>query len=120
MLKKLPKSNRIAQIQELVKHELGQILLREVEMPEQAVVTLTRVVASGNLQIAKVYISVVPDQKAPEVLKILEQNVFEIQQILNERLKMRPVPKIEWVVDSTGTEAQKIEELLEQIKKEVQ
>ncbi len=88
-------------------------------MPDDAVVTLTRVVASGNLQQAKVYISVVPDQKAQEALKSLEQNIYDIQQTLNERLKMRPVPKIIWVLETANAEAQKIEELLDQIKKEV-
>ncbi len=110
--------NRSAQVQELIKQELSQIILREVEIPEGAVVTLTRTVASGNLQEAKVFISVVPDARAPEVMKILEQNVYRIQQILNERLKMRPVPRIRWIAETAGAEAQHIEELLGQLKKE--
>lgn len=85
-------------------------------MPDQAVVTLTRVVASGNLQQAKVYISVVPDEKAQEVLKTLGRNIFSIQQILNKKLKMRPVPKILWLPEKATVEAQRIEELLAQIK----
>ena len=108
--------DRITKVNELMKRELGQIILREVEMPENAVVTLTRVAASGNLQQAKVYISVVPDEKAQEALKALGQNVFPIQQILNKKLKMRPVPKILWVLERATVEAQRIEELLDQIK----
>jgi len=108
--------DRIAKVNELIKRELGQIILREVEMPEKAVVTLTRVTASGNLQQAKVYISVVPDEKAREVLNILGQNIFAIQQILNRKLKMRPVPKVLWVLERATAEAQRIEELLDQIK----
>ena len=111
-------NDRVIKINELMKRELGQIILREVEMPEKAVVTLTRVVASGNLQQAKVYISVVPDEKAREALKILGQNVFVIQQILNRKLKMRPVPRILWVLEKATVEAQRIEELLDQIRKE--
>ena len=108
--------DRIAKVNELMKRELGQIILREVEMPENAVATLTRVVASGNLQQAKVYISVVPDEKAQEVLKVLGRDIFTIQQILNRKLKMRPVPKILWVPEKATAEAQRIEELLAQIK----
>jgi len=110
--------NRIAQINELLKHELGSLIFREIEMPEGVVTTLTRVVASGNLQQAKIYISVVPDQKAQEVLRSLKQNIYEIQQMLNERLKMRPVPKIQWVLETATAEAQHIEEILDQIQKE--
>ena len=110
--------NRIAQVEELMRHELANILLREVEMPEGAVVTLTRVVAAGNLQQARVYMSVVPDEKGGEALKVLSQNIYEIQQILNGRLKMRPVPKIQWVLETATAEAQHIEELLDKIKKQ--
>ena len=111
-------NDRISKVNELMKRELGQIILREVEMPDKAVVTLTRVAASGNLQQAKVYISVVPDEKAREVLKILDQNIFDIQQILNKKLRMRPVPKILWISEKATAEAQRIEEILDQLRKE--
>ena len=88
--------NRIDQVNKLIRQELGQIILREVDMPEGVVVTLTRVAASGNLQ----------------------QDIYSIQQMLNSRLKMRPVPRIRWVAETATAEAQKIEELLDQIKKE--
>lgn len=93
--------------------------MRGVEMPEETVVTVTRVVASGNLQEAKVYISVMPEERVRGVLKTLHQNVYEVQQALNERLKMRPVPRIQWVQETGGVQVQKVEELLEKIKKEV-
>ena len=110
--------NRAERIQELLKKELGQIILREVEMPDDVLVTLTRVMVSGNLQEAKVFISVVPDTRAPEVMKTLGQNVYPIQQIWNGRLKMRPVPRIRWTAETAGAEAHRIEELLEQLKEE--
>jgi len=108
--------NRVDRVNELIRQELSQIILRDLEMPDQALVTLTRVVASGNLQQAKVYISVVPDERAQEVLKILGKNIFAVQQMLNRKLKMRPVPKILWVPEKATLEAQRIEELLAQIK----
>jgi len=109
--------NRISQVNELLKQELGEILLREIEAPEGAVVTLTRVDCSSNLQQAKVYISVTPDENAKEVLKRLHEDIYDLQQMLNERLGMRPVPKIRWVSERATGEAQRIEELLDQIKK---
>ena len=108
--------DRISKVEELLKREVGKIIFREVEMPEQALVTLTRVQASGNLQQAKVYISVVPDERAKEVLKTLGQNIFDIQQTINRKLKMRPVPKIIWVLEKATAEAQRIEELLDKIR----
>jgi ribosome-binding factor A len=111
-------NNRIPRVQELMKEELGKILLREVDMPEGALLTITRVEASGNLQQAKVYISVMPDDQSKEVLRVLRQSIYDIQQELNERLEMRPVPKIRWIVDGTAAEVQRVKELLDKIKKE--
>ena len=109
--------DRTPKVNALMKKELGQILLREIEAPEGAFMTLTRVDASPNLQQAKVYISVMPEDKAKAVLKALSQNIYEVQQILNARLKMRPVPKIKWVLETATSEAQRIEELLDEIKR---
>ena len=108
--------NRILQINELMQRELGAILLRGVDFPENTIATITRVNASPNLQQAKVYISVMPEGKTKEVLKTLQRDIYAIQQQLNKRLKMRPVPKIKWVWETQTAEAQKIEQLLDEIK----
>jgi len=111
-------TERIPQVNELLQQELGAILLRELDVPEGTIVTLTRADAAPNLQQAKIYISVVPEEKAKEVLKLLKKEVYEIQQLLNKRLNMRPVPRIEWVLEEKTKEAQKIEEILDKIKEE--
>jgi len=81
-------------------------------------VTLTRVKATPNLQQAKVYISVMPEERRKEALKLLQKEIYGIQQLLNKRLNMRPVPRIEWVLETKTREAQEIEVLLDKIKKE--
>ncbi|MCH8244738.1 30S ribosome-binding factor RbfA [Patescibacteria group bacterium] len=111
-------TERIPQVNELLHQELGSILLREFDVPEGTIVTITRVDASPNLQQAKIYISVMPEEKAKEVLRLLKKEVYEMQQLLNKRLNMRPVPRIEWVVETKTQEAQEIEEILDRIKEE--
>ena len=111
-------TEHIPQVNELLHQELGSILLREFDVPEGTIVTITRVDASPNLQQAKIYISVMPEEKAKEVLRLLKKEVYEMQQLLNKRLNMRPVPRIEWVVETKTQEAQEIEEILDRIKEE--
>ena len=48
---------RIPKINQLLQEELGAILLRELELPDGVLVTVTRVDASGNLQEAENEIS---------------------------------------------------------------
>ena len=108
---------RIPRVNELLKEELGAILLREFDVPENTLVTLTRVSATPNLQQAKIYISVMPEERGVQVLRLLKKEVYAMQQLLNKRLNMRPVPRIEWLLEKTGR-TQSIEEILDKIKKE--
>ena len=109
---------RIPKVNQLLQEELGEILLRELELPDGVLATVTRVDASGNLQEAKVYISVMPEAKFQDVFGILQKNIYGIQQMLNKRLRMRPVPRIKWAVETKTSEAQRIEELLEKTREE--
>jgi len=104
---------RIPKVNQLLQEELGAILLKELELPDGVLATVTRVDAWGNLQEAKVYISVMPEASQEDVFAALNRDVYAIQHLLNKRLKMRPVPRIRWVVETKTSEAQRIEELLE-------
>ena len=108
---------RVQRINQLIKKELNQIILREVDFPEDVLVTLTRVETSANLIQAKIYVSVMPANKASQALEILNCQIYDIQQRLNKRLKMRPIPKIMFVEEIATKEAGRVEELLEKIKK---
>jgi len=99
----------------LIKKELSQIILKEINFPQDVLATITRVETSANLIQSKVYVSVMPEGQAEQVLKILNQRIYDMQQLLNKRLKMRPTPKIEFIEEKATKEAGRVEELLEQI-----
>lgn len=119
---------RIQQVNQLLKRELSQIILKEVEFPTDILVTVTRVETSPNLNQAKVYVSVMsfgqriffkrdlekPNQK---VIETLNRKIYDLQQKINKRLKMRPVPRIKFIEEKETKRAGRVEELLEKIKK---
>jgi ribosome-binding factor A len=107
--------NRVSRVNQLIKEELSRIVLLEVDFPEGVLVTLTRADVSANLIEAKVYVSVLPEDRAGQVLKTLSSKIYSMQQQLNKRLNMRPIPKIRFVEERNTAEAGKIEELLEEI-----
>jgi len=110
-------SKRIQRVNQLIKRELGKILLREGDFPKETLVTLARVETSVDLREAKVWISVFPENQTTEVIQILNREIYNFQQKLNKILQMRPVPKIEFLTETKAKEAARIEELLEKIKK---
>lgn len=111
-------SKRIQRVNQLIKKELSQIILREVDFPLGLLVTVTGVETSSDLNQAKVYISVMPKNKVQNVLEILEKLIYYLQQKLNRRLRMRPIPRIKFVEEKKTSEAGRIEELLEEIHKQ--
>lgn len=108
-------NNRIPRVNQLLKKELSFILLREILFPDGCLVSISRAEATPNLQQAKIYITVFPADKEKEVMNSLRSRVYDIQQQLNERLKMRPVPRIEIVFDEGELKAQKIREILDSL-----
>ena len=110
--------NRASRVNQLIKKELSQIILKEMDFPEKALVTLTRVDTSANLIQAKVYFSIMPENQSSTALRALQGSIYRLQQKLNKRLRMRPIPKIIFVEEKATKEAGRVEELLEKIKKE--
>lgn len=110
-------SNRIEKVNSLIQEELGKILLKEVDFPNNILATITRVDTIVNLSDARIYISVIPKKEIDKVFKILNRRIYDIQQSLNRRLNMRPIPKVEFRKEEKTQQAARIEELLEKLKK---
>jgi len=104
-------SQRIQRVNQLIKQEISQLLLREIDF-DNILVTVTNVETSADLRQTKIKISVMPTEKGEPVLRILERNIFQLQQILNKKLYMKIVPKIRFVIDQVEIKAQRIEEIL--------
>lgn len=108
-------TERIPRVNQLLKKELSSILSREIVFPDGSLVSISRVEVTPNLQQAKIYITVFPADKKKEALDSLRGRVYDIQQRLNKRLKMRPVPRIEIWPDEGESKAQRIQEILDSL-----
>ncbi len=109
-------SERIQRVNRLIQQELSQIILREFDFSLEVLITLTRVETSNNLIQAKVYVSVMPEDDIEKVIQALDRRIYELQQKLNQRLNMRPIPRIKFLQEKETVEAGRIEEILEKLK----
>jgi len=107
-------TRRIQRLNQLLKRELGQLLLKEFDFSKDVLITITRVETSVDLSQARVYVSTVPD--FPKIIEILDNKIYFLQHRLNKRLRMKIVPKIRFLEEKKAGEAAKIEEILEKIK----
>jgi ribosome-binding factor A len=110
-------SERILRVNQLIKRELSRIILKEIDFPKNLLATITRAETSIDLKEVKIYVSVMPETQIRRVLRVLETQVYGLQQKLNKRLKMRPSPRIRFCQEKETSQAGKIEEVLEGLKK---
>jgi len=111
---------RAEKFNELIKKELGRIIFENVDVKPGVLATITRVFTSSNLFTANVLISVYPPDEAKEIFNKLTRSIYQIQQLLNKKMRVRPVPKIIFKYDKNPEDAHKVEKLLEEIKHEEQ
>lgn len=95
-------SYRNKKVQQLLKRQIGEVILKDVNLNERVLITVTHVKVSSDFQHAKVYLSIYPEIVSKKTIDYLTKNIYNIQQIINKRLFMRPVPKIRFVADETS------------------
>ncbi len=108
-------SERVLKINKLIKQHLGEILARELSIKPGLFLSISKVDTTSDLRYTRVSISVFPYKEADYAMKTLAKEVYVIQGVLNKKLKMRPLPRLEFLLDSTEEEADKIEKILTQI-----
>jgi ribosome-binding factor A len=94
------KAHRLARVAEVVREVASETILFELRDPRVKGVTVTRTEVSGDLQHAKVYVSVMGSAKEQQsCLRGLEHASGFVQSRLAGRLKTRFTPVIKFVLD---------------------
>ncbi|SRR6056297_1110196 len=110
--------DRIKRVNSLIKEEVSRLLDKKIKAPKGVLITVTRVETTQNLEEAKVWISVYPDDEVENIFEILEKDVYQIQQKLNKELVMHTVPKIVFKEEDKTKKAAKIEKIIKEIREE--
>ena len=95
-------SRRVEKLAALLKREVSELLVNGIrdERIHQAMITVTTVEVSGDLQHAKIFISLFGEEKnKAEVLVGLEEAKGFIRAELAKRLEMRRSPELVFKID---------------------
>src|SRR5213595_3608014 len=94
------KTHRLARVAEVIREVASETILFELRDPRVKAVTVTRAEVAGDLQHAKVYVSVMGTPKEQELcLYGLKNAAGFVQSKLANRLKTRFTPQIQFVLD---------------------
>src|SRR5687768_14324366 len=112
-------TTRQQRVQELLVHEISDIVRREMRDPRLGFVTITDAEVTPDLRHARVYFSVLGDaeQQAQSATALNRASKF-VRGEFARRAQMRYVPDIKFEYDPSAVRAARISELLEQVRED--
>jgi ribosome-binding factor A len=111
--------SRTVRLGEQIRQEVGDILAREVHDPGIGFLSLTRVRVTDDLQLARIYYTMLGDPaERKKTARALERALPFIRRALAGRIHVRRVPELAFEFDQSVAHQARVEELLEEIKRE--
>jgi ribosome-binding factor A len=110
-------STRTERVEELLKVEISDMIRRDLKDPRLGFITITDAEVTKDLRHAKVYISVLGDEKAKEEsLSVLQRAAGHIRSEFGRRAHLKIIPDITFKMDTAIDTGTRIFELLQQVK----
>ena len=114
-------SRRIERINHLLRQEIADLLTREVndEALSLPMISIIDVETSADLRVAKVYFSVFGDEEViQEAQKHLKRASGFLHHNLKDRLDLRHIPHLEFILDRSLARGDRIMRLMRTIEEE--
>ena len=109
-------TKRLARLNEQLKREVSELVLRKVRDPRVGLVTITSVEVAGDLGSARVYVRTQdPNDELNESLAGLEAAAPFLRRELGQSLHLRRIPELRFQQDHSLDKARRIEEILSDV-----
>ena len=118
--KNLGPTQRQLRVGEELRHLISTVLSRETfydQSIESGNITVTEVDVSPDLKNAKVFIMPLGGEQKNEVLESLHRVKGYIQKLISSEIRMRQIPRLNFVIDTRFEYANKIDVILKKINK---
>jgi ribosome-binding factor A len=109
---------RIERVNEFIQEEVSDILFKEIKDPRIGFITITAVETAYDLSHAKIFVSIMEEEKErEETIRGLRSATGYVRLRLKKRTKLRRIPEIEFVYDSSIEYGDRIDRILHELKK---
>lgn len=109
-------SARSGRLGDLLHRELAKAIRDECSDPRLGMVTISGVAVTEDLSFARVYITVLEDDKQKESVEVLNHAAGFFRTQVAKHLTTRIVPKIQFIYDNSLVEGSRIDMLLNSVK----
>ncbi len=110
-------SHRLNRVKSQIRRLLSELITREIKEPDIGIVTVCGVDLSQDFSLAKVYITVFPEEKIDNTLLVLGRSTWLLQSLLGKQLHLRMTPKLIFLYDTSFEYGAKMDDLIRQARK---
>jgi ribosome-binding factor A len=112
----MSQGSRPDRVAEQIRSELAMALARDVHDPDLGFVTITRVQVTPDLHQARVFFTVLGDEKAQKAsARVIERQAPFLRRQIGARLRLKRVPELKFIYDESIAGVDRIEQLLNDI-----
>lgn len=108
---------KIERLNHTFQEEISMILMTEIKDDDIKFVTITGVDTTNDLSFAKVYFTVLDENKKESTLKALEKASSFIRTKLAEKVEIRHTPELKFIFDNSIEYGNHIEKIINDINK---
>ena len=105
---------RTQRLNELIKRSLSKIIQKEFLPERYGLITITRVIVSGDIQHARVFFTVI-GRDENKTLESLRTRQPHIRHCLARSIKLRFIPELIFEIDEELKQALKVDKLIDKI-----
>ena len=111
-------SRRIEKVSSLIKREISQMLINGIKDDRvgSGMVSITNVEVSGDLQHAKVFVSIYGSSSAQkETMEGLQASTAFVRRSLGRQIRLRHTPEIRFIQDSSLEKGDQLIQLIDRL-----
>ena len=106
-------------VSEEIKHQVSIILQRDIRDSRIGLVTITKVDMSPDLKSADIFFTSIREEGGSEdVLRALRVSAGLIRRLLSKQIRIKFLPRINFIYDDSGKTGNRIDEIIDIIHKD--
>ena len=115
----MSQGSRPESVAEEIRKELSELITREVHDPGIGLMTITRVKMTPDLQLARVFYTIIGDEKGrKDAARALGRAAAFLRRNIGRRLRLRTVPELQFMYDESIEQQDRIERIIQDIQAE--
>lgn len=112
-------NRRILRVEKELRQLVANYLISGLKEPLTGLASVTRVQVSPDLRYGKIFVSIVgADDHREDDWATLNEQIGEIQRYVGRHFKTKYTPKVQLILDTSAEYAEKIERLLDEVKRD--